>query len=86
MAITLKNARTPGTGSKSQPVVISGQADYSVCCPHGGTIEPLCFTKAGLVPTRKFHQTDFHIFHDCGSLRPCLIFNHYSLSDKVLKK
>jgi len=40
-------------------------------CPFCKTFETLYFDGDTLVPTRKFYQKDGHVYHDCGSCKPC---------------
>ena len=43
-------------------------------CPKCTALETLYFSEEGLTPTRKFTQTDGHIYHDCGSSKPCHLY------------
>jgi len=80
MAIALIAAQTPGAEGKLRPLDISETLEVTVSCQSYDTIEMLCFTEGRLVLTRKLQQKKTPIFHDCGSSRPCLIFQPRSLS------
>ncbi len=45
-----------------------------VFCPACKTLETLAYTDGQLSKTRKFVQQDSAIFHDCGTVKPCLLF------------
>lgn len=45
--------------------------DVLVQCPKCKTMETLQFIGPTLLRSRKFHQRDGRIFHDCGSDQPC---------------
>jgi len=43
-------------------------------CPHCKNMEALFFVGDRLVPTRKYHQEDAAVYHDCGSDKPCRLY------------
>ena len=45
--------------------------DVLVQCPKCKTMETLQFMGPTLLRSRKFHQKDGRIYHDCGSDKPC---------------
>jgi len=45
-----------------------------VFCPGCKAIQTIWLNGTALMPTRKFTQESDHIYHDCGSTRPCQIF------------
>lgn len=46
-----------------------------VFCPHCKALQTVQISGSRLLPTRKFHQEGARIFHDCGSTRPCRLYN-----------
>ena len=43
-------------------------------CPACKAFETVCLKKGTLIQTRKFTQYGDHIYHDCGSSRPCRLY------------
>ena len=43
-------------------------------CPGCKAFETLDFDSEGLVPTRKYKQKGRSIYHDCGTILPCVLF------------
>jgi len=59
-------------------VIISSTTDeVAVLCPACKTLETLYFSSRQLTPTRKFSQNDGHIYHYCGSIKPCQLYHMY---------
>ncbi len=46
-------------------------------CPQCGSVETLMFAGNVLVPTRKFHQENGKIYHDCGTIKPCRLYRSW---------
>ena len=58
--------------------IISSRTDEVVAfCPGCKTLETLYLSGGQLTPTRKFNQSDGHIYHDCGSIKPCQLYRLY---------
>jgi hypothetical protein len=53
---------------------ISGE--ISVFCPGCKALQTVQISDDRLVPTRKFTQEGKYIYHDCGSTRPCRLFQN----------
>ncbi|MBI4284636.1 MAG: hypothetical protein HY670_01890 [Chloroflexi bacterium] len=51
--------------------------EYVVYCRHCKTFETVWFTDNGLVQTRKFHQVDNLVYHDCGAKEPCRLLPRF---------
>jgi hypothetical protein len=54
--------------------LLAGLRELVVFCPKCKALETLSFDSGSLVETRKFIQNDGHIYHDCGSDRPCRVY------------
>ena len=49
-------------------------SDASVQCPKCKAIQTVSFIGDTMIRTRKFSQKDGKVYHDCGSISPCLLF------------
>jgi hypothetical protein len=59
-------------------VIMPSRTEEAVAfCPGCKTLETLHFSGRQLAPTRKFSQNDGHIYHDCGSIKPCQLYHMY---------
>ena len=68
---------------KPEPLEVTSKIGVKVCsrtdevaafCPACKTLETLYLLNGQLTPTRKFVQNDGHIYHDCGSKKPCRLY------------
>lgn len=57
---------------KAKPVVMSGEV--MAFCPTCKAFQTLWFSEGELTPTRRFHQFDGLVYHECGSKDPCRIY------------
>ena len=77
MQVALLKRETPSV-TNDAGVIISSKTDEVVAvCPGCKTLETLCLSSGQLTPTRKFSQNDGHIYHDCGSIKPCQLYRSY---------
>ncbi len=57
---------------KIQTATMSGEV--MAFCPTCKAFQTLWFTDGKLTPTRKFHQYDGVVVHECGSKEPCRLY------------
>ena len=66
------------TAVTEEPRGIMGPNDEVVAfCPGCKAFETLWFAGDVLVPTRKFSQRGWGVFHDCGSRDPCRLLRGF---------
>lgn len=58
----------------TRPIIAAEAKEFIVVCPKCGTIETVWFNEEGLVPTRKFRQYGFRVYHNCGAGVPCHLY------------
>jgi len=77
MPVALLKRETPSV-TNDVGVIISSETDEVVAfCLRCKTLETLYLSSGQLTPTRKFSQNDGHIYHDCGSIKPCRLYRLY---------
>ena len=58
-----------------RPIIAAETKEFIAVCSKCGTIETAWFTKDDLiVPTRKFTQPGYRIYHDCGTDVSCHLY------------
>jgi len=51
-----------------------GFTDVLSFCPYCKNLQPLLFSQGKLVGEHKYRQENGHIYHDCGSDKPCHLY------------
>ncbi|MDO8577697.1 MAG: hypothetical protein Q7R50_00755 [Dehalococcoidales bacterium] len=46
-------------------------------CPECKVLQAIWINEGTLVPTRKFSQIGSRVYHECGSSRPCRLYNSW---------
>lgn len=77
MAVAL--AQNPRTQSLNKATVsfATNTREFVVFCPGCKTLETVWFNDGRLMQTRKFHQQDKQVFHDCGTSEPCRLYHSW---------
>ena len=55
---------------------MSSPSEIVVLCPRCKALQTLQIAGGRLTPTRKFTQGGAHIYHDCGSVWPCRLYQN----------
>ena len=76
MSDTAVMTREKTTVKAIKPIAPVQPDEYMVQCPACKTLETLYFVYGQLIPNRKFFERDGHIYHACGTERPCRIFKN----------
>ena len=74
MVITLMPKAEPITLEKPIAYVPAHVQELLVFCPKCKALETLSFSNGYLMPTRKFSQKNSHVYHHCGSQKPCRLY------------
>ena len=77
MPVELLKHETPRVTNVARIVMSFGTDEVVAFCPGCKTLETLYLASGQLTPTRKFSQNDGHIYHDCGSIKPCQLYRSY---------
>ena len=75
VAVNERRSESPSRGEKQLHQLTELQEQVVVFCKLCKTMETVWIdSDRNLIPTRKFHQTDGRVYHDCGAKEPCRIF------------
>ena len=77
MPVELLKHETPRVTNVVGTIMSSKTDEVVTFCPGCKTLETLYLSGGQLTPTRKFNQSDGHIYHDCGSIKPCQLYRLY---------
>ena len=77
MPVALLKRETPSVTNDVGALISSKTDEVVAFCPRCKTLETLYLSSGQLTPTRKFSQNDGHIYHDCGSIKPCQLYRSY---------
>jgi len=76
VTIVLTKPQISSDVEEKQPITSSEAFEFIISCPKCRTLETVWLAEDGqLIPTRKFSQSDGHIYHDCGSIKPCQLYH-----------
>ena len=54
----------------------SMSGEVVVFCPRCKALQTVQLNDDRLIPTRKFTQVGPYIYHDCGSIKPCRLYQN----------
>jgi hypothetical protein len=77
MPVALLKSETPSVTSDVGAFISSKTDEVVAFCPGCKTLETLYLSSGQLTPNRKFSQNDGHIYHVCGSIKPCQLYRSY---------
>ncbi len=70
--VVVENREIPRLAGLKQSVF----GEVVVFCPGCKALQTVQISSNKLVPTRKFTQVGPYIFHDCGSNKPCRLYQN----------
>jgi hypothetical protein len=73
--MTLLAVREPAA-AQVQNLEIKNTGEVMVFCPRCKAMQTVQISGSVLLPTRKFFQEGPFIYHDCGSTRPCRLYQN----------
>ena len=74
MPVALLKRENPSVTNDVKAIIPSKTDEVVAFCPKCKTLETLYLSSGQLTPTRKFGQNNSHIYHDCGSIKPCQLY------------
>jgi hypothetical protein len=77
MPVELLKHETPGVTNDVKAIISSRTDELVAFCQGCKTLETLYLSSGQLTLTRKFSQNDGHVYHDCGSIKPCQLYRSY---------
>ena len=77
MPVALLERQDPSVTNDAGAIISSDVDEPAAICPGCKTLETLYLSSGQLAPTRKFNQNDGHIYHDCGSKKPCHLYGTF---------
>jgi hypothetical protein len=73
--MTLLAVKEPAV-AQVQNLEIRNTAEVMIFCPSCKAMQTVQISGSVLLPTRKFRQEGPFIYHDCGSARPCRLYQN----------
>lgn len=71
-SLAVKEGKLSGTQKAEGGI---GSGEVMAFCPLCKAFQTICIESDVLVPTRKFFQVGSLIYHDCGSIQPCRLYD-----------
>ena len=74
--MTLVSERETRTITAKEASFTGESSEMMAFCPGCKAIQTVWLNGSRLMSTRKFTQVGGYIYHNCGSDRPCRLYNH----------
>ncbi|MDD4859711.1 MAG: hypothetical protein PHR56_05850 [Dehalococcoidales bacterium] len=69
--MTISVLERPATSVPPHYIRPEDETELVAFCPGCKTLETLWFSEGRLMTTRRFHEENGQVFHNCGSTKPC---------------
>jgi hypothetical protein len=71
MTIVTNEVEEMKASEDAEVIDVDDLKEIATFCPNCKSLQTLMFSRGKLVGQRRYHQSNGHVYHDCGSDKPC---------------